>query len=93
MTKQAHAIPVNTLVEVKYYEWYGDGACSKVHARLFVAEHVRDCDGTPMYNLSPRPWEYAKVGLVIGLYEEFLTPVKVDERLLYGHGALKWDDR
>ncbi len=88
--EKMHAIPVGTLVEVKYDEWHGDGACSKVHARLFVIEHARDCDGTPMYTLAPRPWEDAKVGLVIGLGEEFLTPVEVDDRLREGYGALDW---
>jgi hypothetical protein len=49
-----HKIPIDTLVEVKYDTWFGDGACKKVHARLFVFEHTRDCDGTPLYSLSER---------------------------------------
>jgi len=49
-----HNIPLGTLVEVKYNEWFGDGACEKVHARLYVTKHTRDCDGEPLYVLSPR---------------------------------------
>jgi hypothetical protein len=41
-----HKIPIGTLVEVY---WEG-GEYNGV--RLFVVEHVRDCDGTPLYNLS-----------------------------------------
>jgi len=50
--EKAHDIPIGTLVEVKYDEWHGDGACEKVHARLWVVSHDRDCDGTPLYSLS-----------------------------------------
>jgi len=50
----AHKIPIGTLVEVKYDKWHGDGACEKVHARLYVSKHTRDCDGEPLYILSPR---------------------------------------
>jgi len=49
-----HNISVDTLVEVMYDTWFGKGACKKVHARLFVFEHTRDCDGTPLYSLSER---------------------------------------
>lgn len=49
---QQHDIPIGTLVEVKYNTWFNDGACEKVHARLWVIGHGRDCDGTPLYNLS-----------------------------------------
>lgn len=44
-----HNIPVGTLVEVHFDEWHGDGACEKTHARLWVIEQGRDCDGSPMY--------------------------------------------
>jgi len=46
-----HNIPIGSLVEVQYDEWYGEGACQKVHARLYVVKHTRDCDGTPLYSL------------------------------------------
>lgn len=49
-----HKIPIGTLVEVRYDEWFGNGACEKVHARLWVVEHARDCDGTPLYTLAAR---------------------------------------
>lgn len=51
--EKVHDIPIGTLVEVKYDEWFGDGACVKAHARLWVVSHDRDCDGTPLYSLSP----------------------------------------
>lgn len=51
--EKAHSIPIGTIVEVKYDKWHGDGVCEKVHARLYVVDHGRDCDGTPLYSLSP----------------------------------------
>ena len=50
-----HKYPIDTLVEVKYDKWFGGGACEKVHARLFVVHHSRDCDGTPLYILASKP--------------------------------------
>lgn len=53
------AIPHNykegDLVEVKMDDWHGDGACSITRARLFIVHCGRDCDGTPLYWLSPTP--------------------------------------
>lgn len=90
-----HNIPIDTLVEVKYDTWHGNGACSKVHARLFVVGHDRDCDGSPLYCLAPSPGVFEDIdppGLVAGFGEESLTPVELDDRLREGHGALEWDD-
>ncbi len=50
-----HNIPVGSLVEVKYDEWGKDGSCMKIHARLWVIEHIRDCDGEPLYSLCKSP--------------------------------------
>ena len=55
---ETHKIPVGTLVEVKLDSWYGDGACMKAHARLYVVTHNRDCDGTPLYCLSEKKREW-----------------------------------
>ncbi len=91
-----HNIPVGTLVEVKYDTWHGNGACSKIHARLWVIWHTRDCDGTPLYTLGESSdtarYDYTSHGLVGGLAERDLTPVEVDDRLREGHGLLEWDD-
>ena len=96
-----HKIPIGTLVEVKYDKWHGNGACSKVHARLWVIWHTRDCDGTPLYSLgeNPDPMAYegglaecAMQGLEGGFAEKSLTPVEVDDRLREGRGALDWGD-
>lgn len=86
--EKCHTIPVGTLVEVKYEEWFGDGACEKVHARLWAEKHSRDCDGTPLYMLAKR-----KGGVARGHYSaESLTPVAVTKALLDGEGALSWED-
>jgi hypothetical protein len=50
--EKVHDIPIGTLVEVTFDKWHGDGACENIHARLWVASHDRDCDGTPLYSLS-----------------------------------------
>lgn len=44
---QGHAIPLGALVEVNldYSEEHG--------IRMYVCEHSRDCDGTPLYTLWP----------------------------------------
>lgn len=55
--KVQHNIPIGSLVEVKYDTWYGDGVCEKVHARLIVVGHHRDCDGTPLYVLANKTAE------------------------------------
>lgn len=91
----AHQIPLGTLVEVKYDKWHGNGACTKVHARLWVVMHGRDCDGTPLYSLSQ--WNdpaFAKqVGQMEGGFcESSLTPVEITKDLIDGVGALSWDD-
>ena len=43
---EQHTIPIGTLVEVKPWE-YG----KHNNMRLYVVEHDRDCDGTPLYSL------------------------------------------
>lgn len=92
-----HSIPLGTLVEVKYDEWYGDGACSKVHARLFVVEHNRDCDGTPLYGLGklpPDPEAYAlsRATWMVdsGFGEDGLIPVEISEEIRTGKDLLEW---
>jgi hypothetical protein len=44
--KKTHKIPLGSLVEIScdYVEEHG--------CRLFVVNHSRDCDGTPLYDLS-----------------------------------------
>jgi hypothetical protein len=93
--EKQHQIPIGTLVEVKFDTWFGDGACWKVHARLWVVEHTRDCDGTPLYGLSR--WKDAAFARQVhaihhGFDEESLTPVEVTDRLREGWDALEWED-
>lgn len=42
-----HNFAIGSLVEITYGEYCG--------LRLFVAEHSRDCDGTPLYALTHTP--------------------------------------
>lgn len=98
---KGHNIPLGTLVEIKYDHWFGDGACEKVHARLWVVEHARDCDGSPLYTLSkyrdagsrdPQNKNLFAPWTINGYDEESLTPVPVTPDLVYGEGALTWDE-
>lgn len=43
---RVHGIPVGALVEIDCKE------CDEHQLRLFVVQHARDCDGTPLYSLS-----------------------------------------
>ena len=53
--EKIHNIPIGSLVEVKYDKWGGEGSCLKIHARLWVVKHTRDCDGEPLYSLCKSP--------------------------------------
>jgi hypothetical protein len=91
--ERKHNIPIGTLVEVKYELWHGDGCCEKVHARLWVVMHGRDCDGTPLYSLSE--WHDPEFAQSIrrmrgGFSEESLTIVPITQDLKDGYGALEW---
>jgi hypothetical protein len=44
-----HRIPVGALVEI-----HGSDGFSWNGVRLYVREHTRDCDGTPLYSLGHR---------------------------------------
>jgi hypothetical protein len=94
-----HRLKLGQLVEVKYDTSHAGGACSKIHARLFIVLCGRDCDGTPLYWLaSERVEGYESlpfirkmmIGAVGGFAEGSLTPVKVTRRLRDGYGRLCW---
>jgi hypothetical protein len=90
-----HNIPLGVLVEVKWDEWFGGGACQKVHARLWVVGHDRDCDGTPLYTLSR--WQDADFAFAVrqfhsGMSERMLTPIDVTESVRRGEDALGWSE-
>ena len=92
--EKMHSIPIGTLVEVKWSEWYGGGACAKNHARLWVVKHTRDCDGTPLYMISQ--WRDPTFGIALdahhGFGEESLIPIERTEAVLNGEDILKWPD-
>lgn len=90
--EKVHDIPIGALVEVEFDEWFGEGACWKVHARLWVVGHNRDCDGTPLYSLSR--WKDPSFALQInhvhsGFDEESLSIVKITDEIRQGEGALE----
>lgn len=77
--EKQHAIPVGTLVETTIKHYWSSGSCLRGRARLWVVQHTRDCDGTPLYILSE--WEtldYAKRfnSLECGYSEESLAIVE-----------------
>lgn len=47
-----HKIPLGALVEISYDSQYEEPKDNTNGLRLFVVEHARDCDGTPLYGLS-----------------------------------------
>lgn len=92
--EKRHAIPIGALVEVKFDTWFGLGACWKVHARLWVVAHRRDCDGTPLYSISQ--WDDPAFAMSHfahhGFSEESLTVVELTDSVRRGDDALSWDD-
>ena len=88
----SHAIPVGSLVEVKFDSWFGGGACMKAHARLWVISHDRDCDGTPLYSLSRwKDPEFANKVMQYyetGFAEDSLTRVDITPDIESGENAL-----
>ena len=90
-----HSIPIGTLVEVRWDTWYGNGACCKFHGRMWVTQHVRDCDGTPLYWISPwKSPEFAfRAGPRYGPFsEDRLTMIEVTEEIEEGYDVLVWED-
>lgn len=99
--EKSHNIPIDSLVEVKSDGWFGDGACIRYQARLWVVEHIRDCDGTPLYILSEEKANTRKeleryFGRKFHTYgpfpEESVAPVEVTSELKRGEGALSWGE-
>jgi hypothetical protein len=82
LSKQ-HNIPINALVEVKFDEWFGKGACQKIHGRFFVYSHDRDCDGTPLYTLSEN--QYSDVNKSYWVKEMNLNPKFVEMFIIKKH--------
>lgn len=51
--ERKHNIPIDSLVEINH-DFDGDVSedCRMGGVRMFVVNHSRDCDGTPLYDLS-----------------------------------------
>jgi hypothetical protein len=103
--KIKHNIPIGSLVEVKYDEWHGNGCCKKVHARLFVIEQNRDCDGTPLYYLSHinkqvkdylpeynigNLFKRQMMDIIGGFTEGELTVIDITDDIKSGADSLRW---
>jgi hypothetical protein len=50
--EKKHNIPLGSIVEITYND--SDEEQNTFGLRLFVVDHARDCDGTPLYTLSSR---------------------------------------
>ena len=90
-----HLIPIGSLVDVKFDTWFGDGACWRVHARLWVISQDRDCDGTPLYTISrwkDKVFAIAVHDLHTGFAEENLTQIEITEEIRRGENALEWEE-
>jgi hypothetical protein len=48
--EKTHSIAIGSLVEIQNDSDYGEENTNGL--RLFVVDHARDCDGTPLYSLS-----------------------------------------
>ena len=88
-----HGIPVGSLVEVEWHQWFGDGVCQWNKARLWVISHDRDCDGTPLYSISrwDDPTWAKKIGdWHRGFGEESLVVVVLTDAIKEGHDMPEW---
>ena len=52
LEKKTHNIELGTLVEITSDDTLCDEEDQHNGLRLFVVQHTRDCDGTPLYSLS-----------------------------------------
>ena len=50
-----HKFPIGTLVHCKYDETHASGSSCRTEGNLWVIEHTRDCDGTPLYTVGMMP--------------------------------------
>jgi len=79
------------LVETGFEEWFGEGACWAVHARLWVVGQSHDPFGAPLYSLSryqqPRTTEQ-HAQTIMRIPEAQLTPVELTAELLEGRVPL-----
>lgn len=98
--ERQHNIPIDSLVEIKWDEWFGNGSCWKVHARLWVVSHDRDCDGSPLYALSRYNREscenFERLNLPLGIHRGFseksLTVIEITDEFCNGRDVLKWPE-
>jgi hypothetical protein len=47
-----HSIPIGALVEILEYDIHREVYYEDNGLRLYVCKHTRDCDGTPLYDLT-----------------------------------------
>lgn len=68
--EKVHKIPLGTLVELETGE------------RLFVKQHTRDCDMSPLYSIGVGDHDGSLFGTVHGYDEESLTVVQPAQRTI-----------
>ena len=77
-----HDIPIGTLVEITYKSEYEEPEESNYGLRLFVVNHSRDCDGTPLYDMSfdkkaYKEFEETKAKIDSGVFENHMEEALV----------------
>ena len=86
-----HQIPIGSLVEVEFSRWFGDGCLMRVHGRLWVTQHTRDCDGTPLYSISRWKEPFISSGDTWhGFGEDALTVIEPTPEIVHGHDVPDW---
>jgi hypothetical protein len=83
-----HKIPLGALVEVRRDPEDGEQADSGL--RLFVVEHSRDCDQTPLYLLSFKTVDQYQKDVEQEQDARFEANLSSDNRILYQ--AIKWSN-
>ena len=74
-----HNIPIGTIVKIQFEDFHhedkitGTSIILKGEATLYVCEHTRDCDGTPLYTLGSthQDLEIAKETFFMDMREMF----------------------
>ncbi len=72
-----HKIPLGTLVEFHTETVKENGVRIRTFGRMFVVEQVRDCDGTPLYNLDSTAVPIGKYGPSIPRSTELSIRIEV----------------
>lgn len=79
--EKVHNIPLGTLVEVDFDDSYLEDPVKGL--RLYVVEHSRDCDGTPLYSLSHvKKWSENMMGEQFKVFARWMLSTGYSESSL-----------